>query len=92
MVLIGVVFVAAPSWSQERFPWLVSDFVTMTIGGWRLGYRVPGRGGRPAAVDLGGAVHPSLVYLWAFGALELGVAVWFRDLLRTDQVRPGPIS
>ena len=86
--LIGIVFFVAPSWSQERFPWLVSDFVTMTIGGWCLGTAF--LAGWAARVWTWGAVHPSLVYLWAFGALELGVAVWFRDLLRTDQVLTWP--
>jgi len=85
---IGAVFFVAPSWSQERFPWKVSDFVTMTIGGWCLGTAF--LAWWAARVWTWGAVHPCFVYLWVFGALELGVALWFRDLLRTDQVLTWP--
>ncbi len=85
---IGVVFFVAPSWSQVRFPWTVSDFVTMTIGGWCLGTAF--LAWWAARVWTWGAVHPSLLYLWVFGLLELGVAIWFRDLLRTDQVLTWP--
>jgi hypothetical protein len=86
--LIGVVFFVAPSWSQERFPWKVSDFVTMTIGGWCLGTAF--LAWWAARVWTWGAARPSLVYLWTFGALELGVALWFGDLLRTDEVLTWP--
>jgi hypothetical protein len=86
--VIGVVFFVAPSWSQERFPWVVSDFVTMTIGGWCLGTAF--LAWWAVRTWTWAAVHPSLVYLWTFGALELAVAIWFDDLLRTDQVLTWP--
>ena len=86
--LIGVVFFLVPSWSQARFPWVVSDFVTMTIGGWCLGTAfLAWWAGR---VWVWGAVHPTLVYLWVFGVLELGVVLEFDDLLRTDVVLTWP--
>ena len=37
---LGVVLFVAPAWSAERFPWGVSDFVAMTIGGWCIGSAV----------------------------------------------------
>jgi hypothetical protein len=81
-LLLGAVLFVAPGWSAERFPWKVSAFVAMTIGGWCLG---------TAAMawvvlrDLRwSAVYPVLLYLWSFAALELGVLVWFRDSLRMD--------
>ena len=86
--LSGVVFFVLPSWSQARFPWVVSDFVTMTIGAWCLGTAfVAWCAWR---VWTWGEVHPGLMYLWAFGVLELGVVVWFADLLRTDEILTWP--
>jgi len=86
--LIGVVFFVVPSWSQARFPWVVTDFVTMTIGGWCLGTAF--LAWWAARVWTWGAVHPSLIYLWAFGVLELGVVLWFDELLRTDEILTWP--
>jgi hypothetical protein len=86
--LTGVVFFVLPSWSQARFPWVVSDFVTMTIGGWCLGTAF--LAWWAWRVWTWGAIHPSLMYLWAFGVLELGVVIWFADLLRTDEVLTWP--
>jgi len=86
--LIGVVSFLVPSWSQARFPWVVTDFVTMTIGGWCLGTAF--LAWWAARVWTWGAVHPSLVYLWAFGVLEVGVVLWFDELLRTDEVLTWP--
>ena len=86
--LIGVVFFVVPSWSQARFPWVVSDFVTMTIGGWCLGTAF--LAWWAARVWTWGAVHPSLIYLWAFGGLELGVVLKYEELLRTEEILTWP--
>jgi hypothetical protein len=80
--LLGIVLFVAPSWSATRFPWNVSSFVTMTIGGWCLG--TAGVGWLAARDWRWGAVYPNLVFLWSFAALEVGVLVWFRDSLRLD--------
>ena len=87
-VLIGVVFFFVPAWSQARFPWVVSDFVTMTIGGWCLGTAF--LAWWAARIWTWGAVHPSLLYLWIFGLFELGVALWFEELLRTNALLTWP--
>jgi hypothetical protein len=86
--IVGAVFFLFPSWSQARFPWVVTDFVTMTIGGWCLGTAF--LAWWVTRVWTWGAVHPSLVYLWAFGVLELGVVLWFDELLRTDELLTVP--
>ena len=33
-LLIGTVLFLAPDWASGQFPWNVSSFVVMTIGGW----------------------------------------------------------
>lgn len=86
--LIGVAFFVVPSWSQARFPWVVTDFVTMTIGGWCLGTAF--LAWWAARVWSWGAVQPSLIYLWAFGVLELGVVLEYEELLRTDEILTWP--
>jgi hypothetical protein len=75
--LLGAVLFVAPAWSAGRFAWSVSEFVTMTIGGWCLGTAwvaaVAARTWRwPAA-------GPALLYLWSFSILESLVLVWFRS-------------
>lgn len=80
--LLGIVLFVAPIWSAERFSWDVSDFVTMTIGGWCLGTAIMAW---IAVRDWKWSnVYPVLLYLWSFAALEVGVLVWFRDALRLD--------
>lgn len=85
---LGAVLFLAPGWSAPRFPWKVSEFVVMTIGGWSLGTAgfavVAARDGRWAVV------HPCVVFLGAFSALELGVVLRYADLLRTDVVLTWP--
>src|SRR5262245_37230873 len=66
----GVLFVA-PAWAAERFPWTVTAFVAMTIGGWCLGVTsFSWIGGRHGPL---GAVLPVLTFVWLFGASELAV-------------------
>ncbi|MDQ4098864.1 MAG: hypothetical protein M3144_13485 [Actinomycetota bacterium] len=86
--LLGLVFFLAPQWSADEFPWRVTDFMAMTMGGWCLGNAfmawVAARDWRWASVQ---AV---LVYLWVFAAVEIAVLVWFRDLIRFDGVLTWP--
>ena len=79
---LGAILFVAPAWAAERFPWGVTPFVAMTIGGWCLGTAAAawiGGGGRAFGDSL-----PVLVYLWAFGAAELAVLVVFRGTLHRD--------
>jgi hypothetical protein len=80
--LLGVVLFFVPTWAAERFPWNVSPFVTMTIGGWCLG--TAGMAWLAARDWSWSAVYAVLLYFWSFAALELGVLIAFRDSLRLD--------
>ncbi len=82
-VVVGAPWFFAPTYWAERFPWAVTPFVAMTIGAWCLGN---------AWVALVAArlrrwtlVRAIVVYLLAFGVGQVGVLVWFRDRLVTDQ-------
>jgi hypothetical protein len=79
---LGLVLFAAPEFAASAFPWSVSPFVAMTLGGWMLGNgaglwfaSAPGPASR---------VLPVLAYVAAFCALELLVVIAFRDVLRLD--------
>ncbi len=81
-VATGVPLFVAPSWASERFAWKVSPFVAMTAGAWCLGTAVFAAW---AVVDRRWmAIRPCVVYVLAFGATQLGVALYESDLLRTD--------
>jgi hypothetical protein len=80
--LLGIVLFVVPAWAAERFPWNVSAFVAMTIGGWCLG--TAGMAWLAARGWTWSVAYAVLLYLWSFAALELGVLVWFRDSLRLD--------
>lgn len=85
---LGIVLFAAPEWSASAFPWSVSPFVAMTIGGWLLGNGV----GAWFAAASGPAarVTPVLVYLTVFGASQLLVAIAFRAVLKLDVILAVP--
>ncbi len=86
--VLGVVFFVFPAWSSDEFPWRVSDFMAMTMGGWCLGNAWIGWW---AARDWRWAsVYPLLIYYWTFAAVEVAVLVWFRDLIRFDGLLTWP--
>lgn len=81
-LLVGALFFIAPGYAAENFPWNVSPFVAMTIGAWTLG---------AAGIALDAArtwdvarSYAGLVFVWAFGLLELLVVIAFQGALRTD--------
>jgi len=77
----GLLFLA-PSWSAERFPWTVSPFVAMTIGGWCIGVTCfTWLGGRHGPI---GAVLPVLAFAWVFGLSEIAVLFVERPVFQTD--------
>jgi len=77
----GLLFFA-PSWSAERFPWTVSPFVAMTIGGWCIGVTCfTWLGGRRGPI---GAVLPVLAFAWVFGLSEIAVLFVERPVFQTD--------
>lgn len=83
-LLIGTVLFLAPEWSTGKFPWNVSSFVVMTIGGWCLGNAA--FAWQSARVWSWPLVYPSLIYLWLFGFFEAGVMLAFRDKVHVDSL------
>lgn len=81
-LVTGIPWFVAPAFSAERFPWTVTPFMAMTIGGWCLGNAWVAW--YAARVWTWGLVRPVLTYMWVFGLLEVGVLVWFSDKLRLD--------
>jgi hypothetical protein len=78
----GAVLFLAPAWSAERFPWTVSPFVAMTIGGWCIGVTCfSWIGGRRGPI---GAVLPVLTFVWVFGLSEVVVLLAERPVVRAD--------
>lgn len=79
---LGLVLFAGPGFAASTFPWSVSPFVAMTIGGWLLGNGVAlwfASGPGPAP-----RVMPVLAYVAAFSAFELLVVIAFRGALKLD--------
>lgn len=81
-LVLGLLLFCLPTRMSQVFAWNVSPFVTMTIGGWCLGNAwmafVSGWRWRWSQVYAG------LVYLWTFGILQSGVALFFHDRLRLE--------
>ena len=75
--LLGVVLFVAPAWSAARFPWGVSAFVAMTMGGWCIGNAV--LAWMSASIWRWRSIYPCLMYLWVFGVLQGAVLVWFHS-------------
>ncbi len=77
--VLGAPLFLSPALLAPLFPWKVSAFVTMTIGGWCLGNAwlawITTRRWDWARV------RSALVYLWLFGVFEVGVLAAFRDKL-----------
>jgi hypothetical protein len=77
--LLGLSPFLAPQATAPVFPWKVSTFVAMTIGGWCLGNAwlawLTARRWR------GRMVYSTAIYLALFGGLELAVAAAFRGKL-----------
>jgi hypothetical protein len=76
-LLLGAVLFLAPNWASANFPWNVSPFVVMTIGGWCLGNSV--FAWLSARLWDWKLTYPSLLYLWLFGFFEAAVLFAFRD-------------
>src|SRR5919108_5275128 len=83
-LLLGTVLFLAPNWSAGNFPWNVSPFVVMTIGGWCLGNAV--FAWQSARLWDWRLTYPSLLYLWLFGLLEAAVLFTFRDKVHLGSV------
>lgn len=83
-LLLGAVLFLSPAWSSGQFPWNVSPFVVMTIGGWCLGNAV--FAWQCARLWEWKLVYPALIYLWLFGIFEAAVLLAFRDKVNLGSV------
>lgn len=78
----GALLFLAPAWAAERFPWSVTPFVAMTIGGWCIGVTCfSWIGGRRGPI---GAVLPVLTFVWLFGLSEILVLFLDKPAFRVD--------
>jgi hypothetical protein len=78
----GALLFLAPAWAAERFPWSVTPFVAMTIGGWCIGVTCfSWIGGRRGPI---GAVLPVLTFVWLFGLSEILVIFIDKPAFRVD--------
>ncbi|HEX8026439.1 MAG TPA: hypothetical protein VF484_09545 [Candidatus Limnocylindrales bacterium] len=83
----GLLFLA-PAWAAERFPWTVSPFVAMTIGGWCIGVTCfSWIGGRRGPI---GAVLPVLAFVWLFGLSEIAVVLLDKPIFRVEAPLAAP--
>jgi hypothetical protein len=87
-LIVGVIFFAVPTWAADNFPWSVTPFMAMTIGGWCIGNA--GIAWEAARIWRPALVYPMFVYLWLFGPLELLVVIAFRDKLLTAHILTWP--
>jgi hypothetical protein len=83
-LLVGTVLFLAPNWASGQFPWNVSSFVVMTIGGWCLGNAA--FAWQSARIWDWRLVYPSLIYLWIFGIFEAAVMLAFRDKVNVGSI------
>src|SRR5512139_2278772 len=67
--IIGSALFFAPAWAAANFPWKISPFVAMTMGGWYLG------SGVMASLVLGyrrwGLVYANLIFAGVFALTEI---------------------
>lgn len=78
--VLGAILFVIPEQIAPVFPWKVSAFVTITIGGWCLGNAwLAFLAARRWRWDL---VYSALFYLGLFGALETGVVILFSAKLQ----------
>jgi hypothetical protein len=78
--LLGAVIYLFSGWAAGNFAWRISPLLAMTIGAWFLGGAyIAFRSARLRAWSI---VYPGLVFLGAFGLLELGVLIAHRDEVR----------
>ena len=83
-LVLGAVLFLAPDWSAGNFPWNVSPFVVMTIGGWCLGNAA--FAWQSARLWDWKLTYPSLLYLWLFGIFEAAVLFAFRDKVSVGSI------
>jgi hypothetical protein len=79
---LGLVLFLFPQWASGEFPWKVTPFLAMTIGGWALGTAV--FASEAARIGRLAIVFPLVIYLGVFAVLELLVLVAFASVFRVS--------
>src|SRR4051794_16137161 len=87
-LLLGLLLFLVPGWASTNFPWKISPFIAMTMGGWYLGNGY--MAWEVARVWKWSHVYACMVLLWVFSLLEAGVLLVFSDKLRFDVVLGWP--
>jgi hypothetical protein len=80
--VVGLLLFVFPPWAAPRFAWQVTELMVMSIGAWFLGNCL--WAARIARDWRWARWSSSLVYLWAFGALQLVVLLKYRAKVVTD--------
>src|SRR5688572_27586924 len=77
--ILGLILYIMPAQMASVFAWKVTEFMTITIGGWCLGNAwLAYLAARRWEWKL---IYTALLYLWIFGISELIVLYLFRDKL-----------
>lgn len=79
----GAVLFLAPDWAAQSFPWDVSPFVAMTMGGWYFGAGVMTF--VAARVWRWPLVYGLLIFAWTFGLLEGVLLIVHREAVDLSQ-------
>jgi hypothetical protein len=79
--VLGLLLFVAPGWAAPRFAWQVTDLMVMSIGAWFLGNSV--WAARIARDWRWARWSSGLIYLWAFGVLQLAVLGVYADKVVT---------
>ena len=80
--VVGLLLFVFPPWAAPRFAWQVTELMVMSIGAWFLGNCL--WAARIARDWRWSRWSSSLVYLWAFGLLQLVVLLKYRAKVVTD--------
>jgi len=86
--LLGALLFLVPGWAADHFPWKVTPFVAMTMGGWYLGsaFTAAYCFARPRWAE----VYGCLAYLGAFALFEAGLLVLYHGVLRPEAALAWP--
>ncbi len=87
-VFTGLSFFVLPEYAAGNFPWNVSPFVAMTIGGWTLGIGLMALESFRARSIAG--TYPALLAVWSFSLLQLVVLAAFAGVARGDHLLTWP--
>ena len=86
--LLGAVLFVAPSWSAHHFPWHVSPFLAMTMGGWYVG--TAAYAGSAARHWRWTSAYALLLYVWAFGIGQGILLAIHTDVIRSSATLTWP--